>query len=452
MKYSHSKISFLGVLCVMLIVPSLASAADRFTQGFGLGATDASTGGQVTLLQRLLSQDKTIYPEGIISGYFGKLTQLAVQKWQKKYNIITSGTPSTTGFGWVGPRTRDSLNSKVGALPGMSGSFEVKASGDIDVPASLSKSSVYTNFLSASFLGAGNGQMVKFTQTSPTTKIVPNANLSCGTPCKIENKVTVTAGTPAGSYQIKVSAVAGKESDIGYYNVIVGEAQSFQFSLMASGTIDKKKSLSGSVSGSNQIILRTVSGEPQPVKVIQKTDISGLTVKDLGTCTPPCMLTNAVTMGLDMLTGVYPVTVNATGGGASRTATYNVILRYNEDFGFHISNQADPDKTITMTVPAVSAVTQDVPLKFILDGGTPQPTRVVLPKFPNGVSASVNACMLPCESTLHITISPGILAGSKSVSFTLQADYIDRLTGLKKTMSKSYAETVKVVNGDQLSL
>jgi putative peptidoglycan binding protein len=43
------------------------------------------------------------------TGYFGKLTQAAVQSWQRSHNIVPAGTPSTTGYGVVGPRTRASL-------------------------------------------------------------------------------------------------------------------------------------------------------------------------------------------------------------------------------------------------------------------------------------------------------------------------------------------------------
>ena len=63
------------------------------------------SGTDVTQLQRFLAQDPTVYPEGTISGYFGALTEAAVQRWQAKNNIVSSGTPATTGYGVVGPHT-----------------------------------------------------------------------------------------------------------------------------------------------------------------------------------------------------------------------------------------------------------------------------------------------------------------------------------------------------------
>ena len=58
---------------------------------------------EVTTLQQVLKQDASIYPEGLVTGYFGSLTEAAVKKFQAKYGIDQTGT--------VGPITRAKLNS-----------------------------------------------------------------------------------------------------------------------------------------------------------------------------------------------------------------------------------------------------------------------------------------------------------------------------------------------------
>lgn len=63
------------------------------------------SGDDIRRLQQFLAQDVTVYPEGIVTGYYGALTEVAVKRWQVKYNIVSGGTPSTTGYGVVGPRT-----------------------------------------------------------------------------------------------------------------------------------------------------------------------------------------------------------------------------------------------------------------------------------------------------------------------------------------------------------
>ena len=75
------------------------------------GLTDAKTNGEVSKLQQFLAQDKTIYPEGLVTGYFGPLTQKAMQRWQARNGIVSSGSPATTGYGVVGSKTRAKLQA-----------------------------------------------------------------------------------------------------------------------------------------------------------------------------------------------------------------------------------------------------------------------------------------------------------------------------------------------------
>lgn len=66
---------------------------------------------EVSVLQTLLSQDTSLYPEGLITGYFGMATARAVKKFQEKYGIAKSGE---RGYGIVGPKTRAKLKEIFG--------------------------------------------------------------------------------------------------------------------------------------------------------------------------------------------------------------------------------------------------------------------------------------------------------------------------------------------------
>ena len=55
-------------------------------------------GENVRLLQTFLAQYKDVYPEGLVTGYFGLLTEAAVKRWQAKNGIEAVGI--------VGPITR----------------------------------------------------------------------------------------------------------------------------------------------------------------------------------------------------------------------------------------------------------------------------------------------------------------------------------------------------------
>lgn len=77
-----------------------------FTKLMGPG----STGSEVTALQKALTVDGT-FPNNIpTTGYYGNITVTSVQKFQAKYGIINYGSPYTTGYGRVGPRTLTKLN------------------------------------------------------------------------------------------------------------------------------------------------------------------------------------------------------------------------------------------------------------------------------------------------------------------------------------------------------
>ena len=69
-----------------------------------------SQGQDVAWLQEWL-YDHGYYPQDLVTGYYGDLTQAAVQNFQAKNGIVSSGNPDTTGYGNVGPKTGDAINS-----------------------------------------------------------------------------------------------------------------------------------------------------------------------------------------------------------------------------------------------------------------------------------------------------------------------------------------------------
>lgn len=74
---------------------------------FGSDLVFGARGEDVTRLQQLLASDSSIYPEGLVSGYFGNLTVKAVRAFQAKYGISQVGR--------VGPATRAKLSEIFGA-------------------------------------------------------------------------------------------------------------------------------------------------------------------------------------------------------------------------------------------------------------------------------------------------------------------------------------------------
>jgi len=71
------------------------------------------TNEDVELLQEVLATDPEVYPEGLITGYFGPLTERAVKKFQKKMGVEEVGS--------VGPKTLAKINELLIEGAGSSG-------------------------------------------------------------------------------------------------------------------------------------------------------------------------------------------------------------------------------------------------------------------------------------------------------------------------------------------
>lgn len=101
-----SRLSTAAAVALMVMVPAVLSAeALAITRTLSLG----SRGDEVSALQTLLAGDPIIYPEGLVTGYFGPLTRAAIQRFQASEGIVWNGDETSTGLGLVGPRTRAAL-------------------------------------------------------------------------------------------------------------------------------------------------------------------------------------------------------------------------------------------------------------------------------------------------------------------------------------------------------
>ena len=109
-----------ALLATVLLWAGSASALTTITAYLDFGAR----GGNVTSLQQFLAADVSIYPEGLVTGYFGPLTRAAVQRYQCRQGIVCGGSASTNGYGRVGPRTLAAINASIGGT----------VTGDVSAP------------------------------------------------------------------------------------------------------------------------------------------------------------------------------------------------------------------------------------------------------------------------------------------------------------------------------
>ncbi len=103
----------------------------------------------VKRLQQLLNSDPatrltSLKGEPGSPGYetniFGGRTEEAVQKFQVKFNIVSSGTPETTGYGLVGPQTRAKLKEVF--APDNKNKMHIKSDAQVEYVSELIKNAL----------------------------------------------------------------------------------------------------------------------------------------------------------------------------------------------------------------------------------------------------------------------------------------------------------------------
>ena len=116
-----------------------------------------SSGDDTKALQEFLARDPLLYPERLVTGFFGTLTQKAVERFQKRHEIVPATATDAPGLGRVGPITRAKLNELLSVSDAMT-SFPSSTSPATELPSSVSpaNASIPTGFLFARMLSVGS--------------------------------------------------------------------------------------------------------------------------------------------------------------------------------------------------------------------------------------------------------------------------------------------------------
>lgn len=169
-----------------------------------------SRGSDVSRLQQFLVSANLLSGDSV-TGYFGPLTQAAVQKWQASHSIVSSGSPDTTGWGVVGPKTRAAITACGGAPVGAMITATPVAGG---VPLSVAVDTIVNTGRSCN---AATYVLDYGDKTEQTIITVPVG--ACGEVRQVYNHVYDRAGVyavsiGAGGHKSTVTITAGSQGPV----------------------------------------------------------------------------------------------------------------------------------------------------------------------------------------------------------------------------------------------
>ena len=151
-------------------------------------------GSAVTSLQEFLVAQGYLHVTP--TGYFGGLTQAAVEAFQNAQGVVVSGTPETTGYGQVGPKTRAAITSLTSECHAPPLSFGTPTSTAAAVtPTSTTPTTTPVTILGGGGGGGGGGGR----GSSPTPSVSLTDPVSGATVSGSSVTLTATASESGGS-------------------------------------------------------------------------------------------------------------------------------------------------------------------------------------------------------------------------------------------------------------
>ncbi len=193
---------FIGALLAIAIIgafhaPAHAQVSNRTPIGSQLSL--GSTGANVTRLQQFLATNPLIYPQGIVSGYYGPLTRTAVDQFQIGYGLPPVGQ--------VGPLTLAKINALIAAgdIPDVSAPSESNVTA---TPASTSATIAWmTNELAIGKVHYATTPISMFETSAAKTEPVISGSVLTESAPTISHSVTLSNLMPNTLYYYVVESI-----------------------------------------------------------------------------------------------------------------------------------------------------------------------------------------------------------------------------------------------------
>lgn len=171
-----------AILCVPVF-----THAETLTRQLQLGMS----GADVSALQTFLAKDATIYPQGLVTGYFGSLTKSAVSNFQARNGIATVGR--------VGPQTLARINSQMAQTGSTSGAPTI---GFVNTSVTSNTATLNWNTTSnSSAIVYYSTSPIPMTEGSPTTGVtIGGSSMLVHTDLRTTHSATISGLTSNTTY------------------------------------------------------------------------------------------------------------------------------------------------------------------------------------------------------------------------------------------------------------
>ena len=209
--------------------------------------------------------------------------------------------------------------------------------------------------------------------------------------------------------------------------------QPFDFSL--SNTGDKAAKRGSSAQNAVSAALKSGSGKPISFSVSGLP--SGVSSSfSTVSCGPSCSSTLTVITSSSTSTGTFPIAVTGSGGGISRSTSFNLTVSDPVTFDFTLSNSGNKSVTAGSSVSNTISAT--------LASGSTQSVAFSASGLPAGATASFSpgSCNPTCSSTLTIATTLGVTpAGTSTIMVSASGGGITRITTFSLTVNLPIAAT-----------
>lgn len=297
-----------------------------------VGISDKETNSEVTKLQKALTEDRALYPEGLVTGYFGFATQAAVKRLQVREGILPSSA-SSLNSGVVESATRAFLASRCGTTtptPVTSGTG-TRPTLTESLEAALATISLDTMPPSTSTTATISGSAKNLSTVSVEVRSSEVVYANSSVPVKDGRWSVTTSALRSGSYQVIVKSTSGGAIAVGF--IVVDALEAVVPSTLATSTAQVKP-VSTLVS---KVALR-VNGSDRGVTAYEGSKVLvSWSTENVSSCAfvsnPPAELSGSVLTSESgkfssplLKTTVFTLTcIGANGAFVSSTLTVNVV-------------------------------------------------------------------------------------------------------------------------------